>query len=381
MVELFRHFLLLGCHSFGGPAAHLGYFQREFVERHQWVSQSHYQQLVALSQFLPGPASSQVGFAIGYHRGGLAGAILAFIGFTLPSFLLMYGLAVMGSQWLNTELYQGLVHGLKLLAVVVVADAVLTMWNSFCQRQITKILAVGTAAGLWLLPGLITQFGLLLAAAALGCWRMASAQQANNPTGNSKGVSRIPLILFVTLLLGLPVVANHNIWFEFSNQFFQAGSWVFGGGHVVLPLLQNLLADNLPADQFLAGYAAAQAMPGPMFSLASYLGASLMPEQALLAALIATLMIFLPGFLLILGLQGYWQRLVQKPHLAGAVAGISASVVGLLIAALYQPLFISSVASSFDMALVVAGLLTLRALKLPILWLVLAFATVGALGA
>lgn len=377
MVELFRHFLLLGCHSFGGPAAHLGYFQREFVERHQWINQSHYQQLVALSQFLPGPASSQVGFALGYHRAGLAGAVLAFIGFTLPSFLLMYGLAVAGSQWLNTELYQGLVHGLKLLAVVVVADAALTMWNSFCQRRITKILATGTALGLWLLPGLITQFGLLLTAAAVGCWRMADAQQANNPTGNSRGISRIPLILFVVLLLGLPILAKHHIWFDFSNQFFQAGSWVFGGGHVVLPLLQNLLADNLPADQFLAGYAAAQAMPGPMFSLASYLGASVMPDQALLAALIATLMIFLPGFLLILGLQGYWQQLMKKPRLAAAVAGISAAVAGLLIAALYQPLFTSSVASPLDMALVATGLLALRALKLPILWLVLGFSLSG----
>lgn len=377
MVELFRHFLLLGCHSFGGPAAHLGYFQREFVERHQWINQSHYQQLVALSQFLPGPASSQVGFALGYHRAGLAGAVLAFIGFTLPSFLLMYGLAVAGSQWLNTELYQGLVHGLKLLAVVVVADAALTMWNSFCQRRITKILAIGTALGLWLLPGLITQFGLLLTAAAVGCWRMAGAQQANNPTGNSRGISRIPLILFVVLLLGLPILAKHHIWFDFSNQFFQAGSWVFGGGHVVLPLLQNLLADNLPADQFLAGYAAAQAMPGPMFSLASYLGASVMPDQALLAALIATLMIFLPGFLLILGLQGYWQQLMKKPRLAAAVAGISAAVAGLLIAALYQPLFTSSVASPLDMALVATGLLALRVLKLPILWLVLGFSLSG----
>lgn len=377
MVELFRHFLLLGCHSFGGPAAHLGYFQREFVERHQWINQSHYQQLVALSQFLPGPASSQVGFALGYHRAGLAGAVLAFIGFTLPSFLLMYGLAVAGSQWLNTELYQGLVHGLKLLAVVVVADAALTMWNSFCQRRITKILAIGTALGLWLLPGLITQFGLLLTAAAVGCWRMADAQQANNPTGNNRGISRIPLILFVVLLLGLPILAKHHIWFDFSNQFFQAGSWVFGGGHVVLPLLQNLLADNLPADQFLAGYAAAQAMPGPMFSLASYLGASVMPNQALLAALIATLMIFLPGFLLILGLQGYWQQLMKKPRLAAAVAGISAAVAGLLIAALYQPLFTSSVASPLDMALVATGLLALRALKLPILWLVLGFSLSG----
>ncbi|WP_337921527.1 chromate efflux transporter [Vibrio cholerae] len=367
MLTIFRTFFALGWVSFGGPAAHIGYFRHTFVEKLRWVSEQEYAQFVALSQFLPGPGSSQVGFAIGYHRGGLAGAWAAFLGFTLPSVLIMLLLAGLSSHLLDTPLFEQVIHGLKLLAIIVVADACLTMYRNFCQQRLTAGLCVLTAVAITLAPSLLTQFAVLLLAALVGQARLApkpsSALEAFRP-------SWLSLLLFVSLLLGLPLLAASSPLVELFGHFFQAGSLVFGGGHVVLPLLQNALGNSLSTDQFLTGYAAAQAVPGPMFTLATYLGYVLKPEMPVVGALIATLAVFLPGFLLLLGVLKNWSALAQRPKVAGAMQGVNACVVGLLLAALYQPVWSSTVHAPLDWAALLVGFFLFKVLRLPLIGMV-----------
>ncbi|HDZ9457887.1 TPA: chromate efflux transporter [Vibrio cholerae] len=367
MLTIFRTFFALGWVSFGGPAAHIGYFRHTFVEKLRWVSEQEYAQFVALSQFLPGPGSSQVGFAIGYHRGGLAGAWAAFLGFTLPSVLIMLLLAGLSSHLLDTPLFEQVIHGLKLLAIIVVADACLTMYRNFCQQRLTAGLCVLTAVAITLAPSLLTQFAVLLLAALVGQARLApkpsSALEAFRP-------SWLSLLLFVSLLLGLPLLAASSPLVELFGHFFQAGSLVFGGGHVVLPLLQNALGNSLSTDQFLTGYAAAQAVPGPMFTLATYLGYVLTPEMPVVGALIATLAVFLPGFLLLLGVLKNWSALAQRPKVAGAMQGVNACVVGLLLAALYQPVWSSTVHAPLDWAALLVGFFLFKVLRLPLIGMV-----------
>ncbi len=367
MLTIFRTFFALGWVSFGGPAAHIGYFRHTFVEKLRWLSEQEYAQFVALSQFLPGPGSSQVGFAIGYHRGGLAGAWAAFLGFTLPSVLIMLLLAGLSSHLLDTPLFEQVIHGLKLLAIIVVADACLTMYRNFCQQRLTAGLCVLTAVAITLAPGLITQFAVLLIAAFVGQARLAP-QQSFSTTSFSP--SWLSLLLFVSLLLGLPLLAASSPLVELFGYFFQAGSLVFGGGHVVLPLLQNALGDSLSTDQFLTGYAAAQAVPGPMFTLATYLGYVLTPEMPVVGALIATLAVFLPGFLLLLGVLKNWSALAQRPKVAGAMQGVNACVVGLLLAALYQPVWSSTVHAPLDWAALLVGFFLFKVLRLPLIGMV-----------
>ncbi|EKF9217712.1 TPA: chromate efflux transporter [Vibrio cholerae] len=367
MLTIFRTFFALGWVSFGGPAAHIGYFRHTFVEKLRWVSEQEYAQFVALSQFLPGPGSSQVGFAIGYHRGGLAGAWAAFLGFTLPSVLIMLLLAGLSSHLLDTPLFDQVIHGLKLLAIIVVADACLTMYRNFCHQRLTAGLCVLTAVAITLAPSLLTQFAVLLLAALVGQARLApqpsSSLEAFRP-------SWLSLLLFVSLLLGLPLLAASSPLVELFGHFFQAGSLVFGGGHVVLPLLQNALGDSLSTDQFLTGYAAAQAVPGPMFTLATYLGYVLTPEMPVVGALIATLAVFLPGFLLLLGVLKNWSALAQRPKVAGAMQGVNACVVGLLLAALYQPVWSSTVHAPLDWAALLVGFFLFKVLRLPLIGMV-----------
>ncbi|EOG7751297.1 chromate efflux transporter [Vibrio cholerae] len=367
MLTIFRTFFALGWVSFGGPAAHIGYFRHTFVEKLRWLSEQEYAQFVALSQFLPGPGSSQVGFAIGYHRGGLAGAWAAFLGFTLPSVLIMLLLAGLSSHLLDTPLFEQVIHGLKLLAIIVVADACLTMYRNFCQQRLTAGLCVLTAVAITLAPSLLTQFAVLLLAALVGQARLASkpssALEAFRP-------SWLSLLLFVSLLLGLPLLAASSPLVELFGHFFQAGSLVFGGGHVVLPLLQNALGDSLSTDQFLTGYAAAQAVPGPMFTLATYLGYVLTPDMPVVGALIATLAVFLPGFLLLLGVLKNWSALAQRPKVAGAMQGVNACVVGLLLAALYQPVWSSTVHAPLDWAALLVGFFLFKVLRLPLIGMV-----------
>ncbi|EIJ0932788.1 chromate efflux transporter [Vibrio cholerae] len=367
MLTIFRTFFALGWVSFGGPAAHIGYFRHTFVEKLHWVSEQEYAQFVALSQFLPGPGSSQVGFAIGYHRGGLAGAWAAFLGFTLPSVLIMLLLAGLSSHLLDTPLFEQVIHGLKLLAIIVVADACLTMYRNFCQQRLTAGLCVLTAVAITLAPGLITQFAVLLIAAFVGQARLAPQQSFSTTTFSPSWLS---LLLFASLLLGLPLLAASSSLVELFGHFFQAGSLVFGGGHVVLPLLQNALGDSLSTDQFLTGYAAAQAVPGPMFTLATYLGYVLTPEMPVVGALIATLAVFLPGFLLLLGVLKNWSALAQRPKVAGAMQGVNACVVGLLLAALYQPVWSSTVHAPLDWAALLVGFFLFKVLRLPLIGMV-----------
>ncbi|HDI3148680.1 chromate efflux transporter [Vibrio cholerae] len=367
MLTIFKTFFALGWVSFGGPAAHIGYFRHTFVEKLGWVSEQEYAQFVALSQFLPGPGSSQVGFAIGYHRGGLAGAWAAFLGFTLPSVLIMLLLAGLSSHLLDTPLFDQVIHGLKLLAIIVVADACLTMYRNFCQQRLTAGLCVLTAVAITLAPGLITQFAVLLIAAFVGQARLAPQQSFSTTTFSPSWLS---LLLFASLLLGLPLLAASSPLVELFGHFFQAGSLVFGGGHVVLPLLQNALGDSLSTDQFLTGYAAAQAVPGPMFTLATYLGYVLTPEMPVVGALIATLAVFLPGFLLLLGVLKNWSALAQRPKVAGAMQGVNACVVGLLLAALYQPVWSSTVHAPLDWAALLVGFFLFKVLRLPLIGMV-----------
>jgi chromate transporter len=373
MLHVFWQFFKLGWLSFGGPAAHIGYFQRHFVQKLGWLPQDRFASTLALCQFLPGPASSQLGFAIGYQRAGLGGALAAFVGFTLPSFLLMLGLGLAGQHYANQPAALAVVTGLKLFALVVVADAVLTMAGQFCRQRLTLTLAVLSAALLWLLPGLLGQFVVLLAAALIGA--LLIKREGAGP-GQPIGLNLPFLLLFLGLLLVMPLLALTGTAAIFAD-FYQAGSLVFGGGHVVLPLLQGTLADDLSQEVFLTGYAAAQAMPGPMFTLASFLGAELLPAAPILGALVATFGVFLPGFLLVLALQHSWQALASRPVMAGAVQGINAAVVGLLLAALYQPVFISSVTGAPALAAAALGLLALRAFKCPLLVLIPAFMLLG----
>ncbi|WP_279487243.1 chromate efflux transporter [Aeromonas veronii] len=368
MGQVFIQFLWLGCISFGGPAAHIGYFQRTFVQRLGWLTQAEFARLLALCQLLPGPASSQLGFAIGRHRAGLGGALSAFLGFTLPSFLLLLAAAVgigqLGSNlWLDAAL-----HGLKLLALIVVADAVLTMSRRFCATGMTQGIMVVTAAALWWQPGLLTQL-LMLAGAALICARSQRGAgsvpaSAELPAAASSQPHWPTLLLFGILFIGLPLLASPIG--QLVADFYRAGSLVFGGGHVVLPLLQESVGHTLNEQQFLTGYSLAQLVPGPMFTLATYLGAQLQPEMPLLGALSATLALFAPGFLLLWAVGPCWQQWLAQPRLAGAVTGINAAVVGLLLAALYQPVWQSAVLVPTDLALAAIGFYLLRVLKLPV---------------
>ncbi len=373
--KVFWEFLWLGCISFGGPAAHVGYFHRRFVVRLGWLDEATYARLLALTQFLPGPASSQLGFAIGRHRGGLAGGVAAFLGFTLPSFLIMVMVALYATRlpeaWLN-----GLVSGLKWLAVVVVADAVLNLGGKFCRDRFTRGVALATAVMLWLFPGVGVQLLALLVAALIGRhWLKPSAAPEDGGAGESR-VAWLPFGLFAAVWLLLWLIGGGTLG-GLARDFYSAGALVFGGGHVVLPLLEGFVGDAMSQDQFLTGYATAQAVPGPMFSLAAYLGAQLAPASPWLGAGVATLAIFLPGFLLVLALSDAWRALAARPAMAGAVAGINAAVVGLLLAALYQPVFLSAVAGPRDLALVVLGFLALRSGRVPLLALVVAMAVLG----
>ncbi|HAS6306264.1 TPA: chromate efflux transporter [Vibrio vulnificus] len=375
MLQIFKTFFWLGWISFGGPAAHIGYFRHTFVEKLKWISDEEYAQLVALSQFLPGPGSSQVGFGLGYKKGGLPGACAAFLGFTLPSVVIMLLLALVSSQVTDTALFQNVVHGLKLLAVVVVADAAWGMYKNFCKTPLTVGISVATAVALLVFSGIATQMVVLIIAALIG---VIALKGENKATEHSFKASLTPLLTFAALLLLLPLLATAQPLVRLFSEFYQAGSLVFGGGHVVLPLLQNIVGEQISQDAFLTGYAAAQAVPGPMFTFATYIGYVLHPSSPILGAVVATLAVFLPGFLLMLGVLKNWQLLATNPRVSGALQGVNASVVGLLVAALYQPVFTSAVSSGLDVGLILIGFYLQKQVKVPILALVLFFMLSGA---
>lgn len=373
---IFWRFFMLGWVSFGGPAAHLGYFRHTFVEKLRWVDEAHYSRLIALSQFLPGPGSSQVGFAIGLARGGQWGAWAAFVGFTLPSFGLLLAAALYQPP-ADQPVFAAVIAGLKLLAVVVVADAVWGMWQNFCKTRLTQGVMLLTAVLLLLMPSMLMQLALLLLAFALG-WRFVKLDSFSHPSA----MMGAPIAWVQWALLGTALlVALHLLWpqslpssIALFAQFLQAGALVFGGGHVVLPLLQPLVGEQVGSEVFLSGYALAQAVPGPMFTFATYLGAHLLPTAPLVGALLATLGIFLPGLLLMLWFLSSSSSLMQNVKVQGGMTLLNASVVGLLLATLLNPVASSALHSLGDLGMVLVALALLRRFKLHILWLVLAFA-------
>ena len=388
--SIFFNFLKLGLYSFGGPAAHIGYFRQAFVINNKWLSEEQYGQFVALSQLLPGPGSSQVGFAIGYHRAGLLGAIAAFVGFTAPSVCLMLLFAYAANTFTEYSTIDSIIAGLKLFAVVVVADAAFGMFKIFCQEKITISLMVFTAVILLISASLVSQIVVLVCSLIVGATMLKNASKIKPEDKeakelNNKGflhnlsyLSAAPLLLFLIIVFSLPFLTGFNIETKLFADFFQAGSLVFGGGHVVLPLLDNLLGNSISKDSFLSGYALAQAVPGPMFTFATFLGVELTPNNPLLGALLATIAVFLPGFILILVVLKNWQKLSVIPTVNGALRGINAAVVGLLIAALYEPVFVSAVISVYEFALVVFGFYLLKTVKLPLIAIMTLFCIVSA---
>ena len=380
-LQLLLIFLRLGLTSFGGPVAHLGYFRDEFVVRRRWLDEAAYADLVALCQFLPGPASSQVGMAIGMQRAGQLGALAAWLGFTLPSALLMLLLGLGLSRGAQ-HIPAGLLHGLKLVAVAVVIQAVWGMWRSLCPDSPRRgLMLLGCAISL-LLPGLGGQFMLLYLCAAGGL--LLCREHSHTPDAPSLDMRQsLPWLAgFLVLLTGLPLLAR--LWpgapLELVSGFYQAGALVFGGGHVVLPLLQEQVVDRgwLSQDLFMAGYAAAQAVPGPLFTFAAFLGAASQGVGGWLGGTLALLAIFLPSWLLVAGGLPLWTHLRQHMLARAAMAGLNAGVVGLLLATLYQPLWRSSVSTALDALLVLLAFMLLTQWQRPAWQVLLLFALLGA---
>ena len=379
---VFLTFLRLGCTSFGGPVAHLGYFRAAFVERRRWLDEATYADIVALCQFLPGPASSQVAVTLGILRAGLPGGLAAWAGFTLPSAILLIlfalgvGRSAPGSGWL---------HGLVVVAVAVVAQAVWGMARNLCPDRPRATLMVVSACVMLLWPAAWAQLGVLLAGALLG-WSFLR-QPVAVPVGRLDfGLGRqtavLALIGFVALLLLLPLVAAaaHSHALDLLARFYRAGALVFGGGHVVLPLLQQAVVPPgwIGGGRFLAGYGAAQAVPGPLFTFAAYLGAAMTPgPNGVTGGLLCLVAIYLPSFLLLIGVLPFWDGLRRQAAVQAALRGVNAAVVGLLLAALYTPVWTSAIHKPADFGLAVAAFLLLVVWRLPP-WLVV---VLGALAA
>ncbi|WP_244488474.1 chromate efflux transporter [Devosia sp. Root413D1] len=377
VAEVFRVFLLLGLTSFGGPVAHLGYFRTELVQRRAWLDDAAYADLVALCQFLPGPASSQVGIAIGKLRAGYWGAIAAWVAFTLPSVVLLLAFAY-GATRLAGPLADGVLHGLKLAALAVVAQAVWAMSKSLTPDLKRRLIALAAAAIALLLPSGLTQLALI-AAAALAGYLLAPSAAA--PRLAFDRTSSIFLALFFGLLLALPILAaTGNATLVVAEKFYRTGSLVFGGGHVVLPLLEAELVTPGLIDRnlFLAGYGAAQAVPGPLFAFAAYVGALLdAPPNGIAGALLGLSAIYLPSFLLVFGALPYWQSLRVNPRLRAGLDLANAAVVGLLLATLYDPVFTSAVFGLLDLGWGI-GALVLLLIRTPPWLVVLLSAAAGA---
>jgi chromate transporter len=385
--SIFLVFLRLGLTSFGGPIAHLAYFRREFVEHRRWLDEARYAQLLAICQFLPGPASSQMGFALGLHRAGVGGALAAFVAFTLPSAGLMFAFALL-VPGLSGEVAAPLLKGLKLIALAVVAQAVAGMARQLCPDPQRATIAAVAAALMLLLPGGWTQLLAIAGGALAGrlVCRSVEPFSGNLPRVTySAAAGRVMLGVFLGLLLLLPALgAQAGGLLAVFDGFYRAGALVFGGGHVVLPLLEQVVVAPgwVAPDRFLAGYGAAQAVPGPMFSIAAFLGASLPPGMGGWAgAVVATCAIFLPGFLLVAAVLPLWGRLAGRPGAASLVAGVNAAVVGLLGAALYDPVWVSAVQSPVDVAVALVGFVLLASWRqsplVVVLWCVGASVLLG----
>jgi chromate transporter len=375
-LTVFMAFLKLGLTSFGGPIAHLGYFREEFVVRRKWLEDRVYADLVALCQFTPGPASSKVGIGIGLAKAGLPGALGAWMAFTLPSALALL-LFAYGIETFASDMSAGWLHGLKVVAVAVVAQAVWGMARNLCPDAPRFTLAVVASIITMIWPTSVGQVAAIAVGAIAGCTLLKSqASESDVSMGISlgKGAGAFSLVLFFALLVGLPLAAAlyPGQSLALFDSFYRAGSLVFGGGHVVLPLLQSEVVPPgwVSNDIFLAGYGAAQAVPGPLFTFAAYLGAMMSPEpNGWQGALLCIAAIFLPGFLLTVGVLPFWDDLRRYAAVRSALTGVNAAVVGLLIAALYNPVWTSAIKSPADFGLGLAALALLMFWKWPP-WLV-----------
>jgi len=379
--EVLRAFFLLGLTSFGGPVAHIGYFRAAIVERRRWLDEAAYADLVALCQFLPGPASSQVGFSIGLLRAGWLGGLAAWAGFTLPSALALL-LFAYGAGALNGPLGAGVLHGLKLVAVAIVAQAVWGMARTLCPDRIHATIALGATLLLLALPSSLGQIAAILLGGLAG-WRFCRAPApvgvGHFPLPVSRRAGMAALFLFFLLLGGLPLLRGLGQGPALFEAFYYSGALVFGGGHVVLPLLREavVVPGWLGDDAFLAGYGAAQAVPGPLFTFAAYLGAAVRPApNGLAGAALALIGIFLPGLLALVGTLPFWESFRRRAGAQAAMRGVNAAVVGLLGAALYSPVWTGAVRGPADFALALAGFVLLTVWRAPPLAVVL----LGAVG-
>lgn len=369
VIEVFTVFLKLGLTSFGGPIAHLGYFQKELIERRGWLSEQKFAELLAICQFLPGPASSQLGFSLGLVRAGWLGAVAAFVAFTLPSALALMVFAALLPN-MSGPLSEAVIHGLKIVAFAVVADAVVAMSKKLCPDGARKIIAVSAFSALLCLNSAWLSFLVVGAGAMAGLllFRFANAMSSSNSSHVSDQAFELRygvrlasalLLLFAALLLGLPIWSSSDAGLlSVANVFYQAGALVFGGGHVLLPLLEeSVVAPGWVSNEaFLAGYGASQAIPGPMFAFSAYLGGLIpMGHDGWLGALVALLFMFLPGFLLVGAVLPFWRAMSSSAAVMNAMAGVNAAVVGLLAAAFYDPIFASAILGVADLLIGLVG--------------------------
>jgi chromate transporter len=386
--EVFSAFLKLGLTSFGGPVAHLGYFREELVGRRKWIDEAGYADLLALCQFLPGPASSQVGFSLGVLRGnGLIGGVAAWVAFTLPSAILLVAFALSASA-MTGPVAEGFLHGLKLVAVAVVAQAVWGMARTLTPDRTRALIAMAALGILVVLPGSVAQVAAIALGAVAGlffCRGHAAAPVSGEmrfPVSRRDGIAALAIFAALFLLLPLLSRATSAQGFALFEAFYRSGALVFGGGHVVLPLLQaEVVAPGWTTNEiFLAGYGLVQAAPGPLFTFAAYLGAVMTPPpNGLLGAAIALVAIFLPGLLLVYGMLPFWDSLRSRPAAQAAMRGANAAVVGILGLALYDPIWASAVKSRADFALCVGGFLLLTLWKTPAWAVVIGLAAAGIL--
>jgi chromate transporter len=372
VARIFAEFLRLGLTSFGGPVAHIGYFRAVFVGRLRWIDEADFADLLALCQFLPGPASSQLGMAIGLEKAGPAGALAAFAGFTLPSAILMAAFGL-GYARLAGGVPPGVLAGLSIVAVAVVADAVRSMAKTLASGRVTGAIALGAAAFCLALPGSPAQIAALLAGGLVGLATGRSDPIPEAPSAlperGSRRAAVLPLTLFALLLVSLPIAAAQwpSPTLAFLSALYRSGALVFGGGHVVLPLLESaaVAPGFVPETAFLAGYGLAQAMPGPLFSVSAYLGAVAGLPGPLSGAGLATLALFAPGFLLIVGTMPFWRIVRRETWTRRALTGVNAAVVGILGAALYQPIFTTAIHGPRDLVLALIAFAMLTVGRVP----------------
>jgi chromate transporter len=386
VIGIFSIFLKLGFTSFGGPIAHIGYFRHEFVERRRWLDDNAYADLVALCNFLPGPASSQVGMALGISQAGIPGALAAWLGFTLPSALALIAFAY-GFTAFGIAPDAGWLHGLKIVAVAVIAQAIWGMGRNLCPDRARATLTIVATLIVFAWPTAWGQIAAIVLGGLVG-WRYFEPVSLHSPDALrfplSKRVAAAVWIVFFGLLFGLPLLATavHHSGLSLFDSFYRTGSLVFGGGHVVLPLLRNEVVPTgwVSDDVFLAGYGAAQAVPGPLFTFAAFLGTVGAAEpNGFTGGMLALVAIFLPSFLLVAGALPYWDALRRKENVQSALRGVNAAVVGLLLAALYDPVWTTSIRGTTDMALALTAFALLMFWKLSPVYVVAVAAAGGAL--